>query len=363
MYDFSKAEQWLDHILTLGMPFCQLHVKQHHKTLLRTQRGPVDFHNRFFLYSCTKVMTCTAMLRLLEQGRAALSDPVSKFIPSYKEAFVMKSGVPCPPDREMTLHHLFTMTAGLDYDLSAPAIAEAAAKENASTLDIVSAFPKKALSFSPGERWQYSLCHDVLAGVIESITGLSFAEYIQKEIFDPLGMENTSFAADDRMAPQYALNWDTREIHPHTLTCDYRLAPGYFSGGAGIVSTLDDLSVFLDALACGKSADGYRLLKDETIRQMQKEQLSSIAKDPSFGCSSGPGYGYGLGVRTLVDNSQGQKSPLGEFGWDGAAGCYALCDPKNGLSIAFTTQVLGWVGVPGMSHAPIRDGVYEALSL
>ena len=186
---------------------------------------------------------------------------------------------------------------------------------------------------------------------------------MEKEIFSPLGMEHTSFEADSRLAPQYALNWETREIRPHPATCDYRLALGYFSGGAGLVSTVDDLSLFLDALSCGESREGYRLLKVETLRLLHTEQLSFLAKDPSFGCSSGPGYGYGLGVRTLVDKSQGQKSPIGEFGWDGAAGCYTLCDTKNGLSIAFTTQVLGWVGVPGMSHAPIRDGVYEALSL
>lgn len=363
MYDFSSVEKWLDQLLSLGIPFCQLHVKKDHQTLLRIQRGPVDYHNRFFLYSCTKPMTVTGMLRLIEQGKASLSDPVKEYIPAYADAFILKNGVPSKPEREMTLHHLFTMTAGLDYDLSAPGIREAAQKENANTFDIVSAFPKKALSFSPGDRWQYSLCHDVLAAVIERISGLSFADYMRREIFDPLGMEHTSFEMSDAMAPQYALNWDTREIHPHPLLCDYRLSPGYHSGGAGVISTLDDLSLFLDALSCGESKDGYRLLQQDTIRMMRTEQLTSIAKDPSFGCSSGPGYGYGLGVRTLVDNHQGQKSPIGEFGWDGAAGCYALCDQENHLSIAFTMQVLGWVGVQGVSHAPIRDGVYTALSL
>lgn len=363
MYDFSKVEAWLNHILTLGIPFCQVEVKRHHETLLRLSKGTVDFDSRFFLYSCTKVITCTAMLRLIEQGKASLSDPVSKYIPSFKHVFIEIDGVPCPPEREITLHHLFTMTAGLDYDLAAPAILEAAKKENATTFDIVSAFPKKALSFSPGKRWQYSLCHDVLGAVIEVISGIPFADYLEKEIFSPLGMANTSFEANGRMAPQYAYDWDKHIICPHPLTCDYRLAPHYHSGGAGIVSTLDDLSSFLDALACGKSKDGYRLLQDETIRLMRTEQLTKIAEDPSFWCSSGIGYGYGLGVRTMVDNRHGQKSPVGEFGWDGAGGCYALCDQASSLSIAFTMQVLGWTGVQDMSHAPIRDGVYEALSL
>ena len=369
--DFSRLINYLEQRDKNLIPDCRVVVYKDHECLLDRSFACSDVteseknKDMYYLFSASKVITCTSALRLVEDGKLGIDDPVSKYLPEFAELYIIKDVKKVPAKNTLTVRHLFSMQGGLTYNLGHEEIQKIkdATDNKATTREIMRGIAKMPLSFEPGTNYQYSLCHDVLAAVIERISGLSFAESMRKEIFDPLGMENTSFAADDRMAPQYALNWDTREIHPHTLTCDYRLAPGYFSGGAGIVSTLDDLSVFLDALACGKSADGYRLLKDETIRQMQREQLSSIAKDPSFGCSSGPGYGYGLGVRTLVDNSQGQKSPLGEFGWDGAAGCYALCDPKNGLSIAFTTQVLGWVGVPGMSHAPIRDGVYEALSL
>lgn len=362
MYDFSILEQYLDELASLGVPGCQVHVKKGHKTLLRSRRGEGTFNSRYFLYSCSKVMTVTGMMRLIEQGKASLEDKVSDYIPAFRDVFIEKDGIPCPPEREMTLRHLFTMTAGLDYDLSAPGILEAA-KKSGTTFDIVSAFPKKALSFSPGDKFQYSLCHDVLGAIMERISGMPFGDYMQKEVFGPLGMANTSFTPGGEMAPQYGFDWEKRQFNPLPLTCDYRLSPIYHSGGAGIVSTLDDMARFAAALSCGKGEDGYPLLKDESIFLLRTEQLSSVAKDPAFGCAMGPGYGYGLGVRTLVDKNKGQKSPLGEFGWDGAAGSFILCDRENELSVVFTMHVLGWYGIKDLFHCPLRDGIYEALSL
>ncbi len=363
MYDFSKIEKYLDTLLSLGVPGCQVHVKKGHETLLRSRRGEGTFDSRYFLYSCSKVMTVTGVMRLIEQGKASLEDKVADYIPAFRDVFIEKEGKRCPPEREMTLRHLFTMTGGLDYDLQAPGIVEAAQKENAGTFDIVSAFPKKALSFSPGDQFQYSLCHDVLGAVAERITGMTFGDYMQKEVFGPLGMKNTSFTPGGEMAPQYGFDWDTREFRPHPLTCDYRLSPNYHSGGAGIVSTLDDMARFASALTMGKGPDGYPLLKEESVLEMRKEQLSQVAANPAFGCAMGPGYGYGLGVRTLVDKSEGQRSPIGEFGWDGAAGSFILCDKENGLSIVFTMHVLGWYGIRELFHAPLRDGLYDALNL
>lgn len=362
MDHFSKTEQYLDTLLSMGVPGCQVHVKKGHQTLLRIRRGEGTFHSRYFLYSCSKVMTVTGMMRLIERGKAHLDDKVSHYIPAFRDAFIEKNGIPCPPDREMTLHHLFTMTAGLDYDLAAPAIREAAEKSG-TTFDIVSAFPKKALSFSPGDKYQYSLCHDVLGAVIERVADMPFGEYMQKEVFGPLGMTATSFTPDGPMAPQYNFDEQERKVVPHPLTCAYRLSPIYHSGGAGIISSLDDISRFAAALTMGKGEDGYPLLKDESIRLLSTEQLSQVALDPTFGCATGPGYGYGLGVRILLDKSLGQRSPIGEFGWDGAAGSFILCDRKNDLSIAFTMHMLGWYFMRDMFHAPLRDGVYQDLSL
>ena len=113
----------------------------------------------------------------------------------------------------------------------------------------------------------------------------------------------------------------------------------------------------------GVSADGYRLLSPETIQMMKQEQLSAIAPSTVFGCAAGPGYGYGLGVRTLIDKSDGQRSPLGEFGWDGAAGAYILMDTDHDLSISYATHLRNWHGGFGSIHIPVRDLVYDAIGI
>ena len=106
---------------------------------------------------------------------------------------------------------------------------------------------------------------------------------------------------------------------------------------------------------------GYQLLKPETISLMCTEQLPTVAAKPDFLCPAGPDYGYGLGVRTRVRMDGGENSGYGEFGWDGAAGCFELADPENGVSIAFVTHVLGWPSIRNEFHIPIRNSVYEAL--
>ena len=112
----------------------------------------------------------------------------------------------------------------------------------------------------------------------------------------------------------------------------------------------------------GIGATGKQILKPETIDLMRTEQLGNYTMDSRFGCAAGPGYGYGLGVRTLIDRSH-SKSSIGEFGWDGAAGSYVMIDPKYNLSIFFAMHVLAWPSLIGCGHAPIRDLTYEILGL
>ena len=138
----------------------------------------------------------------------------------------------------------------------------------------------------------------------------------------------------------------------------------YESGGAGLYSSAETYSLFVDALACGGvGATGKRILKPETIDLMRTEQLKKYLVNSEYSAPAGPGYGYGLGVRTLIDKSQGQRSSLGEFGWDGVAGSYMLVDPKYNLSIFFAMHVRGWPTLIGDTHARIRDLTYTVLGL
>ena len=146
---------------------------------------------------------------------------------------------------------------------------------------------------------------------------------------------------------------------------EYQLTDGYESGGAGLISSVEDYSLFADALANGGvGASGAQILKPETIDLMRKEQLSACTVDPTFECAAGPGYGYALGVRTLIDRSQGQRSPLGEFGWDGAVGSYLMVDVENEIAIVYMQHVGAWTQIRKHPfHAPMRDGAYEAFGL
>ncbi len=359
---FEKVKKELDMLAAQGMPLCGVMVRRKHEKLFEYGVN-IENDQRLFLYSCSKPMTITGVMRLWERGLIGLDDPVSKYLPAYADAFVMKEGVKAEPDTVMTIRHLMTMTAGLNYDLGAAPIRKVIEDGKTDTLSIVNAFIQSPLDFSPGVKYQYSLAHDVLAAIAEVVSGKPFRDYMHDEVFAPLGMNRTSYRwEENEIAPQFRFNAETREYQPQSRTCVYRLAHDYDSGGAGVVSTLSDLSLFLDAMACGGTAEtGYQLLKPETIDLMRTEQLPHIAKNADFLCPAGPDYGYGLGVRTRVRMDGGENSGYGEFGWDGAAGCFELADPASGVSIAFVTHVLGWMGIRNEFHLPISNSVYEAL--
>ena len=198
--NFEKLEALLNTFPELGIPGVDCAVYVNHEPVFRHMAGysdkeakiPMKGNETYFIYSCSKPITCAAALTLLEDGKMLLTDPVSEYIPEFSEMFLPNGEKAKHP---ITIKHLFTMTAGLDYDLFAPeiqAVTEAKG-ENASTLDIVRAIAKRPISFEPGSRWQYSLCHDVLAGVAEVISGKQFSDFVQKKIFDPVGMTRSSY--------------------------------------------------------------------------------------------------------------------------------------------------------------------------
>ena len=359
---FEVVRKELDLLVEQGMPLCGVTVRQNHEKLFEYGVNIAN-DQRLFLYSCSKPITIAGVMRLYERGLIGLDDPVAKYLPAYADAFVMKNDQKEKPDTVMTIRHLMTMTAGLNYDLNTEPIRKTIENGKTDTVSIVNAFVQSPLDFSPGDRYQYSLAHDVLAAIAEVISGKPFRQYMHEEVFAPLGMNHTSYRwQEDEIVPQYRFNAESREYEPVPRTCVYRLASDYDSGGAGVVSTQEDLSLFLDAMACGGRAEtGYQLLNPETIDLMRTEQLPHIAKNADFLCPAGPDYGYGLGVRTRVRMDGGENSAYGEFGWDGAAGCYEMCDPASSISIAFVTHVLGWPSIRNEFHIPIRNSVYQAL--
>ena len=286
---------------------------------------------------------------------------MAEYLPAFGKAFIMKDGMHCPPETVMKVRHLFTMSAGLNYQLWLDPIQKAAAEPAADTVSIANSFIESPLDFSPGDRFQYSLCHDVLGAVIQTVSGQRFDRYMEENVFDPLGMDHTSFTyLPGELAPKYV--HDKGVFRTDNLTNDYVLAPGYYSGGAGVVSTLEDMSLFADCLACsGEGWNGYRLMKPETVELMRTEQASWLYRNNNFSCAAGEEFSYALGVYVLTKPMPSTRAPLGVFGWDGAAGAYLMSDPKNKVSIAFITHVHGWTGIRECFHRPLRNAVYASL--
>lgn len=375
--NFDPLRQYMASLIERGVPGLELAVCRDHEIIFHECAGfsdsahtrPASPTDRYWLYSCTKPLTVATAMRAMEDGLFALEDPVSKYLPAYKDVYLMKDGERITPKTTMTIRHLMTMTAGLNYNKERESIRCAQQRANgcATTVQIAEALAEDPLDFEPGERFQYSLCHDVLGAVIEQASGQSFRDYMQSVLLRPLDMTDTDFetaGAPKRLAALYAYNTQTDRVSLQSGRNDFVLSPAYYSGGAGVVSTALDYLAFADAMACGGvGRNGQRVLKAESIDLLRTEQISSFMAIQKFSCTCGPDYGYGLGVRTRSHFNEGVRSAVGEFGWDGAAGADLLVDPEHHLSMVYVQHVLGWPAMVGAVHLRIRDILYPLLNL
>ena len=329
---------------------------------------PLNDKNLFWCFSATKVITCAMALRLVEEGRLDLDAPVSDYLPEYADVFVKhKDGTIAKAECVMKVRHLFAMSSGLDYNFRTGSVSRFL-KENphASTREVVKEFVKVPLNFEPGTDFLYSLSHDVLAAVCEVVTGMRFSEYLDKYLFKPLGMNDTGFRPTDEQKKRFVAMHRYRvglaKADDIPIENAYALTDDYDSGGAGLFSCVDDYSKFISTLAAGGvSANGYRLLKPETIALMQKNELTDDGI-MSFATTRLFGYGWGLCGRVHMNPVTSLSlSPVGEFGWDGAAGAFVMADPENKISIFFAMHTLGCVYAYNVLHPLMRNLVYKAI--
>ena len=175
-----------------GIPSSDVIIYHNHKQIYRCKLGhkdaqgnvPLNGDELYFLYSATKPITCVAAMRLVERGIISIEDPVSKYIPEYAHLTYRCGDTVKECQNTMKVRHLFAMRGGLSYDLNMPSIKECLNENpNADTLTLVKSFAKTPLLFEPGTRYQYSLCHDVLAAVVEVASGMKIGEFLKKEIF------------------------------------------------------------------------------------------------------------------------------------------------------------------------------------
>ena len=375
--NFEPLHEAMQSLAAKGVPALELIVMRDHETLFHEVMGYSDAartvkaapSDRYWLYSCTKPVTAAAAMRAMEEGLFELEQPVAELLPAYRDAYILKDGARVKPESVMTVRHLMTMSAGLNYNFNRESIRRANERRGgcATTVEIAEALAEDPLDFEPGARFQYSLCHDVLAAVIEKESGMTFRDYVRTRILDPLGMKDADFDTTDAPRALSALySWDgeKKRVVLQPSKNNFVLSPAYYSGGAGLCATASDYAAFADAMACGGvGGSGARILGDASIERLRAERLSSFSAIQQFSCTCGPDYGYGLGVRTRSRFDHGVVSALGEFGWDGAAGADILIDPVHRLSMVYVQHVLGWPNMLGAVHLQLRDVLYPILNL
>ncbi|MCR5656794.1 MAG: beta-lactamase family protein [Butyrivibrio sp.] len=388
--NFDKLTAYIDGLeKEYGVPACDCIVTKDHEVVYRHMAGhsdlektqPITENALYRLFSATKVITMTAVLQLIERGELGLYDQLTDYIPEFgrlrvADEFKFEFPLHWPTnDDPCHLAHnsiriidLMTMTAGMNYDTFAPELMAIKEKSNdeATTIEVVKEMAKMPLLYDPGTSWGYSLAHDVLAAVIEVVTGMTFGEYLKKNIFEPIGVSDFYFTIDEavkkRLPAMYAGEFGTTNIKPDdgVQADSFKITKNYESGGAGLIASVADYSVFIDALANnGVAKNGNRILSEDSIKMFMTPYTTGVMQE-QFDLSGKVGYSYGLGVRVLTDNSK-SKSPLGEFGWDGAAGAYVMADPINKVSIFYAQHIMGFPVVYSEIHPKLRDLVYEGL--
>ncbi len=377
--DLEKISKYLDSLVKdEKIPSVDCIIRRNHEILFRRMYGytdkagkiPVKENQLYLMFSMTKVQTMIAFMQLVEQKKVSLEDEVSKYLPAYGDLLVkQRSGnainiTKC--DVPIKLKHLVSMQSGLDYNIERPGILRVLEEKGreATTREIVDSFVESPLEFVPGEHFRYSLSHDVIAAVIEVVTGKKFSEYLKENIWDRLGMNNTFFAKPQNYIPNLACQFrvsDKGIIEPMDSSCNYQFSDNYESGGAGLISTCDDYSLFADTIACGGTNEfGKRIIKPDTIEIMKQNLLCEESLKDIEETMGRKGYGYGTGVQILMNPEEiGSKAPKGIFGWDGAAGSCIIMDTQNKLSLVFTMHVRNCGKAYSHYHPRLRDLMYE----
>lgn len=333
----------------------------HHYGLADIERQkPLTEETIFRFYSMTKPITSVALLQLYEQGRIQLDDPVSRFIPAFKDLEVYTGHndrgriFTKAPDRAMTIRDLFTHTSGLSYGNNTDHPVEACYQERkmreGSLADLVEKLSTVPLLFSPGTQWNYSFATDVLGYLVEVISEQTLDRYFAEHIFAPLGMIDTGFHVPADKQHRFAANYGPKDsgmkLVDDPATSPYLKPPVRLSGGGGLVSTCADYFRFAQTLLNKGELDGVRILGRKTVELMTSNHMPNNGDLASMGVpvfseTTYSGIGFGLGVSVMLDPAKAQilGSP-GEYAWGGAASTAFWVDPVEEQIVIFLTQLM-----------------------
>ncbi|MBX2962190.1 MAG: beta-lactamase family protein [Cyclobacteriaceae bacterium] len=305
-------------------------------------KKPMQKDNIFRIASQSKAIASLAAMILWEEGKFQLDDPVSRYIPEFKNPTVLKSFNAAdtsyttdPAGREITIRHLLTHTSGIDYAAGVPSGIGNDGSVIGDKIKILATLP---LKHKPGERWTYGLNTDVIGYLIEIWSGMSFDQFLRKRIFDPLGMNNTWFylpaILHNKLVQLYSEKDGKiiRQVSPvyDNVNPDYPKTNGtYYSGGAGLSSTVEDYAKFLHLFLNFGKYNGVRIISRKTVELMLTNQFYDLNADP---------YGLAFGLET-VENDHKSVESIGTFRWGGAFNTHYWADPKEQLiGLIFTNM-------------------------
>ena len=333
-------------------------------------KAPMTEDTIFRIYSMSKAITTAAALALVDDGKIQLDDPVSKYIPEFKNTQVRGPEGNQPAKREPTVRDLMRHTAGLTYGASESAVDSAYRRARILDRDVdlqtmCGALGKIPLQYEPGTSWQYSVAIDVLGRVIEVASGEPFDGFLEKRIFHPLDMKDTGFFVPAEKSKRLAACYFSDgkgglKIEDAPAKSRYLQKPRFLSGGGGLVSTTRDYLRFLTMVEEGGKLQGTRILKAQTAALMIHNEVPPEAMPIRFGTEMRYGLGYGLGFNVRVEHSDkwDPASPVGEYGWGGMASTHYWASPKDKLIVVTMEQTLPY---SFMLETAVKGPIYDAV--
>ncbi len=340
------------------------------------------------MFSMTKPITAVTVHTLMEQGKLSTGDYVEDYLPGFRNLQVYTADGAVPAERKMTVEDLLNMVSGLEYPHPYNPVASMlcefygdqeskSPREMLGTVDFCNRLGTYPLLHQPGERWNYGTSADVLGAIVEVVSGMSFRAYMKKTVLEPLGMEDTDFYVPEeklsRYASMYIRNEDGtyRREEPTFLALKERHIPPMFeSGGAGLLSTVDDYSRFALMLMNGgtlpakwsPTGEAVTILKPETVEQMTMPKLT---EEQRRWCNwdSLRGFNYGSLMRVLTHPEEVSYHPafVGEFGWDGWTGNYVCMDRVNDMTFIYMVQQANGSRTP--MYDRIKQAIYDGMEL
>ena len=374
MANFKDLDALLQKFVDDGLPSCSCVIAKKGEILYEGYFGYADIENNipltrnnvFRQASLTKIAMYTTMMKLYEEGKFLMTDPIYEYFPEWKNStkrVVRENGNVdiVPVDHPITIKNVMNMTCGLPYAMimggqlvghpTAAAMRKAMEPLNAKgyyTLrEQIKAMSEVPLAFEPGTRWLYGFASELTAGLLEAIEGKPAELVIKEKLFEPLGMDSSAnFVHGDlgeRLVQDYCLNKgknlgdeDALYICPPEMEARMVGPLGTVPGFSRVITNCYDYTKLMQMLANGGVYNGERIMGRKTIDLMRCNTISDELIKKDFSNDYLAGYGYGYGVRTLMDKYAGHSNgSLGQFGWTGGSGTWAEADPSEGTSIVY----------------------------